>query len=523
MKYSWVQSIRQALSGLLERQQRQHPKSNMSSTPGPLPAIAPSGETTPTQTLTTKSSLSSFEKKEKSDQVIVTTAAVSEDGLDDIDGGWEGYMDTELPDKMERKFFRNMRHQVMNIYRRLFSLVFLVNLGVLIDAGVRGTNTPHVGKIVIANIFTAILIREEHIVNGLFYIFTFPTFLPLWARVTLARVYSLGGIHSGSAVAGLMWFIYFTVLATQDLRHHDHASAALIAVTYVILVFLCTIIGLAMPAWRRIHHNKFEMVHRFLGWTVTALVWALVILLTNDYKDPSIPLHVALRKSAPFWLVVVLTMSIASSWVHLRKVKITTEVLSSHALRVHYEYSGAIPGTFSRVSYSPLTEWHSFATISVPGQKGFDHIISRVGDWTTRTIQNPPSEIWIRGVPTAGIMNVVPLFKRVVVVATGSGIAPCAPHVYANKTKIKLLWTSRNIRKTYGDKFVDSIMTAAPDAIIYDTDAHGKPDMIKLIHHVYKEFDAEAVCIISNQPLTQKVVYGLMSRGVPAFGAVWDS
>ena len=37
--------------------------------------------------------------------------------------------------------------------------------------------------------------------------------------------------------------------------------------------------------------------------------------------------------------------------------------------------------------------------------------------------------------------------------------------------------------------------------------------MVKLIHHVYKEFDAEAVCIISNQPLTQKVVYGLMTRG----------
>ncbi|KAG8862305.1 hypothetical protein FRB96_001884 [Tulasnella sp. 330] len=486
----------------------------MSSTlTAPLPIAIPS-ETTPTQ------SSSSFEKEKKGKDglVVVTTTAVSEDGLDDIDGGWEGYMDTDLPDKMEGKFFRNLRHQVMNIYRRLFSLVFLVNLGVLIDAGVRGTNTPHIGKIVIANIFTAILIREEHIVNGLFYIFTFPTFLPLWARVTVARIYSLGG-----TVAGLMWFIYFTVLVTQDLRRHDHASAALVAITYVILLALVTIVGLAMPAWRRIHHNKFEMVHRFLGWSVCGLVWALVILLTRDYKDPSTPLHVALKESSPFWLTVVLTMSIASSWLHLRKVKVSTEVLSSHALRVHYEYSGAIPGTFSRVSYSPLTEWHSFATIAVPGVKGFDHIISRVGDWTTKTIQNPPSEIWIRGVPTAGIMNVVPLFKRVVVVATGSGIAPCAPHVYANKTKIKLLWTSRNIRKTYGDKFVDSILTAAPDAIIYDTDANGKPDMIKLIHHVYKEFDAEAVCIISNQPLTQKVVYGLMSRGIPAFGAVWDS
>ena len=72
-------------------------------------------------------------------------------------------MDTDLPDKKERKLFRNLRHQIFNIYRRLFTLVFLINLGVLIDTCVRGTNAPHVGKIVIANIFTAILIREEHV------------------------------------------------------------------------------------------------------------------------------------------------------------------------------------------------------------------------------------------------------------------------------------------------------------------------------------------------------------------------
>lgn len=47
---------------------------------------------------------------------------------------------------------------------------------------------------------------------------------------------------------------------------------------------------------------------------------------------------------------------------------------------------------------------------------------------------------------------------------------------------------------------------------IWATD-HALVDMVKLVHHVYKEFNAEAVCIISNQPLTQKVVYGLMARG----------
>lgn len=58
---------------------------------------------------------------------------------------------------------------------------------------------------------------------------------------------------------------------------------------------------------------------------------------------------------------------------------------------------------------------------------------------------------------------------------------------------LRLLWTSRNIRKTYGDDFVDAIMDAAPDAIIYDTDSRGRPDMVKLIHRVYTDFDAEAV------------------------------
>ena len=56
-----------------------------------------------------------------------------------------------------------------------------------------------------------------------------------------------------------------------------------------------------------------------------------------------------------------------------------------------------------------------------------------------------------------------------------------------------------------------------------DTRKHGKPDMVKLTYRLVKEFNAEAVCIISNQKLTQKVVYGMTSRGIPAFGAIWDS
>ena len=125
------------------------------------------------------------------------------------------------------------------------------------------------------------------------------------------------------------------------------------------------------------------------------------------------------------------------------------------------------PGHFTRMSHSPLFEWHSFATISVPGKKGHSVIISRAGDWTSEQIAEPPKRIWIRDVPTFGVVAVTPLFRRVVLVATGSGIAPIAPVVYAKKVPLQLLWVAPNVRKTFGDPLVDSLIEANPNAAIY--------------------------------------------------------
>jgi len=56
-----------------------------------------------------------------------------------------------------------------------------------------------------------------------------------------------------------------------------------------------------------------------------------------------------------------------------------------------------------------------------------------------------------------------------------------------------------------------------------DTRKYGRPDLVKLALKAVKEFDAEAVGVISNKVLTEKVVYGLTSRGIPAYGAIFDS
>ena len=151
-------------------------------------------------------------------------------------------------------------------------------------------------------------------------------------------------------------------------------------------------------------------------------------------------------------------------------------IMVSHCLREkearqliteNYRIVNPVPGSFIRVSENPLTQWHALATIAEPGVKGYSIVVSRAGDWTSKHIDNVPTSLWVRGIPTCGALRVVPLFRRIVLVATGSGIGPCAPHLFAKKLPIRLLWVAPNTRKTFGDKLVDSILEASSDAIIY--------------------------------------------------------
>lgn len=93
----------------------------------------------------------------------------------------------------------------------------------------------------------------------------------------------------------------------------------------------------------------------------------------------------------------------------------------------------------------------------------------------------------------------------------------------ASKISARLLWSTREPVKTYGQPLVDEILAVEPQAVIWDTDGLGRPDLVKLAHELVVESKAEAVIVISNQKLTRQVVYGLEARGIPAYGAIWDS
>ena len=81
-----------------------------------------------------------------------------------------GYEDDGIPDKTQSKPVRNLRHQIFTLYRRLFGVVFVTNVAVLIATLARseGVDAQHLGLIVVANLFCAILMRQDYVINAFF-------------------------------------------------------------------------------------------------------------------------------------------------------------------------------------------------------------------------------------------------------------------------------------------------------------------------------------------------------------------
>lgn len=437
----------------------------------------------------------------------------------------------ELP-AQQNALRRFGKRPAMMHYNRLAGLVILANLALLVYGATRGAwwnggdiALGTISNLMLANLALAILIRQQYVINFLFWLATrAPTSWPLSIRWTLGKVYHFGGLHVGGALAGTVWFAIFAVgLTAQLINGAPGAAVGIAAVTYAILALLLFIVALALPPVRARFHDNFELSHRFGGWSVLLLFWIQTVMIVNAQRGDA-GLSASMLTAPNTWVLLIITGSIALPWLRLRKVPIEIETPSNHVALTHFDY-GVTPmaGSSTAISRSPLTEWHSFANVPAPGEDGFRLTISRAGDWTGELIDDTPSHVWVKGIPTAGVANIETLFKKVIYVATGSGIGPCLPHLLAQEVPARLVWSTRTPRKTYGDKFVDEILAVQPEALIWDTNEQGRPDLVQLAYEAYRDFGAEAVICISNKKLTWQVVYGMESRGIPAYGAIWDS
>ena len=418
-----------------------------------------------------------------------------------------------------------------SVYHRLHLIVLLPNISTVVILGAKHQvltlPTSELSLAVAANITAAVLIRQEMIINMLFaFLGKCPHWIPLRIRRRVAKIYHLGGIHSGAAVAATLWYTLLSIVVLKNyLQFGQKHQLSTTIITFIINILFVVIILLSLPNVRAKFHNAFEAVHRFAGWTAVILFWVQLVLLADGQRKaqkPIPPLGVVIYHSPVLYLLIIVTISLIMPWLRLRKVTVVSEPLSSHAIRLHFDYTNLPFCASPRFSHSPLKEWHSFASIP-DGGTGYSIIVSKAGDWTTRIINSPPKSIWVRGIPVRGVLHIAPIFKSVVLVATGSGIGPILSLLAARSIKCRILWSTKDPLKTYRQRIVDDVLTADPEAVIVNTSGRQRPDLVQGAHDLYKDSHAEAVFVISNPFVTRKVVFELESRGLPTFAPIFDS
>ena len=450
--------------------------------------------------------------------------------------------DCTLPKKNGIHGWRWLRYRAMTVYQRLFSIILLANIvpfAIILWQSRRysfALPLPTLITAVTSNFLCSVLLRQDYVVDMLFFLASrLPTSFPLWLRQHFARIYHYGGVHSGCAVTATLWWIVFAIDATRYYiretpisGRHYNVNTATVVITYLVLMLLVGILGMAHPAVRVRMHDQFEWAHRFFGWTAVGLVWVHLVVATTSLSAGDVGsanVGSGLAKTPSLYLITAITISIALPWIRLRKVNVIAEPLSKHAVRLHFDFftPRKASSVAVRLTDRPMVEWHAFAGIFEPGKKGFSVIVSRAGDWTGRIIDKPPTTLWTRGQPTSGVLAVVPLFKKIVLIATGSGIGPCIPVILDRGVECRILWSTKNPLKTYGQEILDNIYSMDPNAVVWDTDRQGRPDLLLLAYQLYRESGAECVVVISNAKVTGNLLYGLESRGVPAFGPIFDS
>lgn len=415
-----------------------------------------------------------------------------------------------------------------NTYRKLFTFVFTLNM---VGIGIAASgHWPYAirynGAMALANLNFAILMRNELFGRVLYAIvnFCFAKWSPLWWRLGCTSVLQhLGGIHSGCALSGVCWLILKVV---NNFRNHQiNHDAILVLGTVTNLTVIISALS-AFPWVRNTHHNVFERHHRFAGWLGLLLTWVFTILgdsynvTTRTWNLSGI--HIAHQQD--FWFAMGMSVFIIIPWLCVREVPIDIELPSPKVAVIRFE-RGMQQGLLGRISRSSIMEYHAFGIISEGTHAKYHYMICGVqGDFTRSLVNDPPKTLWTRELKFAGVSNTSKLYTRGIRVCTGTGIgaalATClqSPYWY-------LIWIGSDIEKTFGPTISGLIHRhIGPERLLlWDSRARGgRPDTMKLVRDVYKEWQAEVVFITSNYVGNAEIQQGCKEAGIPAFGTLWD-
>jgi hypothetical protein len=429
-----------------------------------------------------------------------------------------------------RQWIKAISLHWLSAYRVLIGLTFVVNIIVFAALYKRlSLVAPLIATA--ANIFAAVFVRQEDLINVTFsFVAKTPASLPLWIARIIADLHHYGGFHIGCAISALFWYSYFAYRNTVHFLASANIGAATpamwvdVVTCYAFLLAIFVLCVTAHPRLRVKFHNTFEHTHRFGGWTALIVLWIHAGVSSKAQGSP--PMYA----NAAVWLLAATTFIIILPWTRMRRVPITTELVSSREVKLTFPFKKMPYTSTMRFSLSPLMEWHAFATIPNPDGESAYIVISQAGDWTKAMIQTPPTHIWIRKPAAMNFLAVSPLFNSLLLVATGAGIGPMlsllrSPTIAEMKKQgrtIKVMWCVYQPDAPHWQFVQDIIRNVDPEPRIFDSKL-GRPDVAGETIHMMQEAQLEAVMVVSNPKVTMEVVEGVKSCGGAAYGAVFDS
>lgn len=389
---------------------------------------------------------------------------------------------------------------------------------------------------IVSNILVAILVRNELILHLLYRLAVWTSVKIVYGKYYLnSGVHYIGGVHASCATWGFLWLIVDVLQQlgnpSDPLSMATSSDPISMATSSILLTLLFIIILTAIPPFRDKFHDTFEISHRYLGWS------CLIILILHQIRFQFI---IALNQAYPLetlltnpvlLMIALMIFSIFLPWISVQCFNNFRMHCPSEGVLVVTLPGRADVGTFARISLDGI-EWHSFSVAGTSFSKQTAEseihlIIGAVGDWTKNLIRqvekgNLPKRLWVRRVKPPGFMFSINAYSRVVVIATGAGIAPVIPHVIENSHKLCIVWIANEHEQTYGEKLW-SLLDSHPRCNIFDTGMHGRPNVEQLAIQAVRDFRAQAVFCVSNKAVTKKVVKSCLGKGIPAYGATWDS
>ena len=336
----------------------------------------------------------------------------------------------------------------------------------------------------------------------------------------------VGGIHAGGALAGTAWLCAFTGVATLARAHHPTSvTVTTLVLSYGLVALALLVVVCAAPPVRSRAHDVFELSHRFGGWTAIGLFWMLTVHLAVRQRGDAAALE-AIASSWHVWVLAILTASVASPWLRLRRVPVDRRapVLARRhrPLRLRRHAGVRVGGRDQPQPVARMARVRDGDHARVDPDTACSSRVPATGPGGSSTIRRRTSGCggrrsrrrWPRSRCSTSVSSTwSPAAASDRASGRSSPLASprawCGPRATPRPPTATTSWTRSQ--------------AAQPDAVIWDTTRRGKPDLAQLAQQACRDFDAEAVFVVSNKATTLRLVHGLERLGIPAFGPIWDS